>query len=107
MCWGPLRNFKDNLSQTPVLAFADFKRLFLLETDVNKLRLGAVLRQKQTDGQYYLIAYASHSLTVHEHNYHSTKQEFPVLQLAITSSFKNTFSGSHSLSRLTTTHSLV
>ena len=60
--------------KTPVLAFADFSKPFLLETDMSKLGLGAVLSQKQTDGWYHPVAYASHSLTVHEDNYHSTKQ---------------------------------
>ena len=43
----------------PVLAFADFKKPFLLETDVSIEGLGVVLSQKQDDGQYHPIAYAS------------------------------------------------
>ena len=39
-------------------------------------------------GQYYLVACASHSLTVHEHNYHSTKQEFLALKWAIMKQFQ-------------------
>ena len=34
----------------PVLAFADYTKPFLLETDASKDRLGAVLSQKQADG---------------------------------------------------------
>ena len=45
--------------EAPVLAFADFNKPFLLETDASKLGLGAVLSQKQTDGQYHPVAYAS------------------------------------------------
>ena len=59
-----------------VLVFADFNMSFLLETDASKLGLGAALSQKQADGQYHLVAYASQSLTTHEHSCHSTKQEF-------------------------------
>ena len=46
--------------QAPILAFPDFNRPFLLEMDTSRKGLGAVLSQKQVDGQYHLIAYASH-----------------------------------------------
>ena len=70
--------------KAPMLSFANFNKLFLLDTDVSKQRLGAVLSQKQTDCQYHLVAYMSWSLTVHECNYHSTKQEFLALKWVIT-----------------------
>ena len=68
----------------PVLAFADFDNLFLLETNTSKSGLGVVLSQKQPDWQYHPVAYVSWSLTKHECNYHSTKQEFLALKWAIT-----------------------
>ena len=74
--------------KAPVLAFANFNKPFLLETDASKLGLGAVLSQKQTDSQYHPVAYASQSLTIHEHNYHSTKQEFLALKWAIAKQFQ-------------------
>ena len=74
--------------KAPVLAFADFDKPFLLETDTSKLGLGAVLSQKQADGRYHLVAYASQSLTTHECNYHSTKQEFLVLKWVIAEEFQ-------------------
>ena len=74
--------------EASVLSFADFNKLCLLETDMNKLGLGAVLSQKQTDGQYHLVAYASWSLTLHECNYHLTKQEFLALKWVIAEKFQ-------------------
>ena len=74
--------------KSPVLAFADFNKPFLLETDASKLGLGAMLSPKQTDGQYHLVAYASQSLTIHEYNYHSMKQEFLALKWAIAEQFQ-------------------
>ena len=72
----------------PILAFADYTKKFLLETDASKEGLGMVLSQKQEDGQYHPVAYGSQALTIHEKNYHSTKLEFLALKWAITEHFK-------------------
>ena len=47
---GDFETLKKACLKTPVLAFADFNKLLLLETDVKKLGLGAVLSQKQCNG---------------------------------------------------------
>ena len=73
---------------SPVLAFADYMKDFLLKTDASKEGLGVVLSQKQADGHYHLVAYGSQALTAHEKNYHSTKLEFLALKWAITEHFK-------------------
>ena len=39
------------------------------------------------DGQYHPVAYMNLSLTVHEYNYHSTKQKFLALKWAIVEQF--------------------
>ena len=72
----------------PVLAFADYTKDFLLETDASKEGLGAVLSQKQADGQFHLVAYGSWALTAHKKNYHSTKLEFLALKWAVIEHFK-------------------
>ena len=73
---------------SPILAFADYMKDFLLETDTSKEGLGAVFSQKQADRQYHLVAYGSQALTAHEKNYHSTKLEFLALKGAVTEHFK-------------------
>ena len=72
----------------PVLAFADFKKPFLLETDASIEGLGAVLSQKQDDGRYHPITYASRGLKGDELKYHSSKLEFLALKWAVTEQFR-------------------
>ena len=74
--------------KAPVLAFAGFDNPFLLEIDASNLGLGAVLSQKQTNDQYHQVADASQYLTIHEHNYYSTKQEFLAIKWAIAEQFQ-------------------
>ena len=71
-----------------VLAFTDYTKDFLLETNASKEGLGAVLSQKEEDGQFHLVAYGSWALTTHEKNYHSMMLEFLALKWAIMEHFK-------------------
>ena len=73
--------------QAPILAFPDFNKPFLLETDASGKGLGAVLSQKQADGRYHPIAYASRIMNDTEQRYHSNKQEFLALKWAVTEQF--------------------
>ena len=73
---------------SPVLAFTDNTKDFLLETDALKEGLGALLSQKQEDGWFHPVAYGNQVLTTHEKNYHSMKLEFLVLKWAIMEHFK-------------------
>ena len=72
----------------PVLTFADFHKPFLLETDASGDGLGAVLSQKQEDGCYHPVTYASRGLKGGELRYHSSKLEFLALKWAITEQFR-------------------
>ena len=79
---------KQACMNSPVLAFADYTKDFLLETDALKEGLGAVLSQKQEDRRFHPVAYGSWALTTHEKNYHSMKLEFLALKWAVTEHFK-------------------
>ena len=62
-------------TESPILAYADFKAPFILHTDASGDGLGAVLYQVQ-EGKQMVIAYASLSLTRSERNYPVHKLEF-------------------------------
>ena len=72
----------------PLLAFADFKQPFQLEMDTSKDGLGTVLSQKQSDGKYHPVAYASRILKGSEEKYHSLKLEFLALKWAVVDQFR-------------------
>ena len=69
---------------SPVLAFADYTKDFLLKTDVSKEGLGAVLSQKEEDGWFHPVAYGSRALSMHEKNYHSTELEIILKNICYT-----------------------
>ena len=72
----------------PILAFTNFTKPFLLETDASMDRLGVVLFQKQMDGWCHPVAYGSRALKAHKKNYYSTKLEFLALKWVLTETFK-------------------
>ena len=80
-------HLKATCLQAPILAFPDFDKPFLLEMDASGKGLGAVLSQKQADGQYHPITYASHVMNETKQRYHSNKQEFLTLKWVVTGQF--------------------
>ena len=83
-----VRMLKEKILTSPLLAFLDFAKPFLLETDASKEGLGAVLSQKQDDGRFHPVTFGSHSLTPAERNYHSSKLEFLALKWGIMEHFR-------------------
>ena len=79
---------KQACKTAPILAFADYTKPFLLETDASNDGLEAVLSQRQADRQYHPVTYGSRSLTLHEKKDHSTKLKFLALKWAVTEYFK-------------------
>ena len=61
-CEIAFQQLKDILTTSPVLAYPDFDREYVLETDASVQGLGAVLSQEQADGKLDPVAYASRVL---------------------------------------------
>ena len=81
---------REGLTTAPVLAYADFQKPFILETDASHGGLGAVLSQDH-DGKRRPIAFASRGLKPTERNmdnYSSMKLEFLALKWAVTEKFR-------------------
>ena len=74
-CQKAFDELKRRLTSPPTLAFPDFSKSFILETDASGVGLGAVLAQAQDDGTVRPIAYASRTVQKHEANYGITKLE--------------------------------
>ena len=66
-----------------VLAYPDPNQEYLLIIYALKLRLGAMLSQKQSDGRYHPVAFRSRALHGAEVNYHSTKLKFLAMKWSI------------------------
>ena len=71
----------------PILAYANFSKLFKLYTDVCGMGLGAVLYQTRKDGTKAVIAYTSRSLSKAESHYPAHKLEFLALKWAVVGKF--------------------
>ena len=88
---------KHALTTAPVLAYLDYTKPFILETDASLKGLGAVLSQKGNDGEVRVIAYASRSLRPSERSmrdYSSAKIELMALKWSVCEKFKDYLLGS-------------
>ena len=85
------------LTTAPVLAYPNYSKPFILETDTSLEGLGAVLLQEDDDGNLCIISYASHMLKPYErsmHNYSSAKLELLNLKWLVCKKFRDYLIGS-------------
>ena len=91
-CQEGFDNLKKALISAPILAYPDYSKPFILETDVSLKGLGAVLSQKGDDNTVRVIAYASRSLRPGEksmRDYSSAKIELLALKWSVCEKFKD------------------
>ena len=96
-CQEGFNALKQALTSAPVLAYPDYAKPFILETDASLKGLGTVLSQKGDDGVVCIIAYASRSLRPSERSmcdYSSAKIKLMVLKWSICKKFKDYLLGS-------------
>lgn len=74
VCQTAFEHLKRSLMSSPVLAYPDPQKTFILDTDASDAGIGAVLSQED-EGQERVIAYASRALTKQERKYATTKKE--------------------------------
>ena len=87
-CWGESQQkaftlLKNSLSLAPLLAYPDFDKPFIVQTDASLKALGAVLSQVDKDGIEHPVAYSSQVLNKHERNYTVTKRECLAIIFAV------------------------
>ena len=75
-CQVAFEHLKHLCSQTPILAYANYTKPFILHTDASENGLGAVLYQKQDDGMEIVIAYVKRTLSKSEQNYDAHNWSF-------------------------------
>ena len=72
-CQAAFEELCHRLTPTPILAFPDFTRPFVLDTDASDSSMGAILSPVNDEGQEQVIAYASRLLSKAERQYYITR----------------------------------
>ena len=73
---------KEKLTSAPILAYPDYTLPFILDTDASQVGTGAVLSQKQKEGEK-VVAYYSKMFSPEEMNYCVTRKELLAIVKAV------------------------
>jgi len=68
-CQRSFEALKAKFSKSPVLLMPDPTKPFVVESDASKFATGAVLRQRDINGDWHPCGYISHSFDVTQRNY--------------------------------------
>ena len=98
------KRIKQSLTEAPCLRHPDFDKEFSLHTDACATGLGAILSQRNEEGQEIVISYASRAMIGNEKNYGATNLELLAVVWA-TEHFKQYLLGKRFL--LNTDHSAL
>ena len=66
---------KAKLIESPILRYPDLNQTFIVYTDASGYAIGAILAQKDVEGNEYVCSYASRLLKGAEHHYGITEKE--------------------------------
>ena len=97
-CQEGFDQLKKALTEAPVLAYPDYSKPFILETDASLKGLGMVLSQKGDDNEIRVVTYASQSLRPSEksmQDYSLAKIELMALKWSVCDKFKDYLLGSN------------
>ena len=82
-CEKAFQRLKDLLCKSPILHNPDFEKPFILQTDASDRGVGAVLSQKDCNGDDHPIAYFSKKLLPREERYSTVEKECLAIKLGI------------------------
>jgi RNase H-like domain found in reverse transcriptase len=68
-CQTAFEALKKKFTESPILLMPDPEKPFVIESDASKFATGAVLRQKDTNGDWHPCGYISHSFDTTQRNY--------------------------------------
>jgi len=68
-CQEAFEKLKEEFQKAPVLLMSDSMKPFIIESDASKFAIGAVIQQKDMNGDYHSCGYISHSFDATQQNY--------------------------------------